>query len=95
MSLDADTVKHIADLARLDVTDGELKNVTDNLSRIVAFVEQLDAADVDGVEPMAHPLDMTQRLRPDAVTATDERERYQAVAPMVEDGLYLVPKVIE
>ena len=95
MSLDADTVKHIANLARLEVTADELDSVTDNLSRILRFVEQLDGADTGDVAPMAHPLNMTQRLRADAVTESDERERFQAIAPAVEDGLYLVPKVIE
>ncbi len=95
MTLDADTVKHIANLARLEVTDEELANVTGNLSRILQFVEQLEHADTGDVQPMAHPLNMMQRLRPDEVTETNQRDRFQAVAPAVEDGLYLVPKVIE
>ena len=66
-----------------------------NLSDILALVEQLNAVDTAGVEPMAHPLDATQRLRPDEVTETDEREAFQAIAPQTEAGLYLVPKVIE
>ena len=95
MTLDADTVKHIANLARLEVTDEELENVTGNLSKILQFVEQLEDADTADVQPMAHPLNMMQRLRPDEVSETNQRDRFQAVAPAVEDGLYLVPKVIE
>ena len=95
MTLDADTVRHIANLARLEVTDSELENVTTDLAGILELVEQLGAVDIDGLEPMAHPLDMTQRLRADEVTEQDMRDRFQAVAPAVEEGLYLVPKVIE
>ena len=95
MTLDADTVKHIAGLSRLEVTDNELEKVTHDLARILELVEQLGAVDIADLEPMAHPLDMTQRLRPDAITESDRREQFQAVAPAVEEGLYLVPKVID
>ena len=95
MTLDADTVKHIANLARLEVTDNELEKVTHDLAGILELVEQLGAVDIADLEPMAHPLDMTQRLRPDVVTERDRRDQFQAVAPTVEEGLYLVPKVIE
>ncbi|MEL7451081.1 MAG: Asp-tRNA(Asn)/Glu-tRNA(Gln) amidotransferase subunit GatC [Pseudomonadota bacterium] len=95
MTLDADTVKHIAELSRLEVTDNELEKVTHDLAGILELVEQLGAVDIADLEPMAHPLDMTQRLRPDAVTESDRREQFQAVAPAVDEGLYLVPKVIE
>ena len=86
---------NIAHLARLQLGDDELPNVIENLSRIIEFVDQLQAVDTTGVEPMAHPLDMVQRLRADAVTEQDQRDLYQANAPAVEAGLYLVPKVIE
>ena len=95
MSLDKDQVRHIAMLARLKLTDDEYGESVEKLSKIVDFVDQLSQADTAGVVPMAHPLDAVQRLRPDVVTETDERDRYQQNAPSVADGLYLVPKVIE
>lgn len=95
MSLDKDQVEHIAHLARLTLAAGELGEVTDKLSRIVEFVDQLKAAPTDDVVPMAHPLNQSQRLRADEVTETDERDRFQANAPQVEGGYYVVPKVIE
>lgn len=95
MALKPDDVKSIAHLARLDIREADIPVYADNLSRIIDFVNQLDAADTDGVEPMAHPLEMSQRLRADEVTETDQRELYQRNAPQVEAGLYLVPKVIE
>jgi aspartyl-tRNA(Asn)/glutamyl-tRNA(Gln) amidotransferase subunit C len=95
VSLDKDQVRHIALLARLDITDAEIPDTVDKLSKIVDFVDQLSQAPADGVVPMAHPLNATQRLRPDAVTETDERDRIQANAPSVDGGLYLVPRVIE
>ena len=95
MSLDKKTVRHIALLARLKLTDQEYAESVKKLSSIVDFVDQLAAADTDGVVPMAHPLDAAQRLRADVVTETDERDTYQENAPAVSDGFYLVPKVIE
>jgi aspartyl-tRNA(Asn)/glutamyl-tRNA(Gln) amidotransferase subunit C len=82
-------------LARLKLTDDEYGESVEKLSKIVDFVDQLSQADTAGVVPMAHPLDAVQRLRPDVVTETDERDRYQKNASAVADGLYLVPKVIE
>ena len=82
-------------LARLKLTDDEYGESVEKLSKIVDFVDQLSQADTSGVVPMAHPLDAVQRLRPDVVTESDERDRYQENAPAVADGLYLVPKVIE
>ncbi len=95
MSLDKDQVQHIAMLARLKLSDAELVQSVEKLSRIVDFVDQLAAADTDGVVPMAHPLDAAQRLRPDVVTDSNERDRFQQNSAAVADGLYLVPKVIE
>jgi aspartyl-tRNA(Asn)/glutamyl-tRNA(Gln) amidotransferase subunit C len=96
MSLTRKDVESIAHLARLAVTEAELPVYVDSLSKIVNFVAQLDAADIAAVEPMAHPLkDQVQRMRPDEVTDTDHREKYQRNAARVEAGLYLVPKVIE
>jgi aspartyl-tRNA(Asn)/glutamyl-tRNA(Gln) amidotransferase subunit C len=95
MSLDKEAVGRIAHLARLGVDESEYDSYARNLSDILSFVEQLNAVDTAGVAPMAHPLDASQRLRPDEVTETDRREQFQQVAPRVEAGLYLVPKVIE
>jgi len=95
MSLDAADVEKIAHLARLGIDAGDIPDYCRNLSDILAFVEQLNAVDTAGVEPLAHPLEATQRLRPDRVTETDERDHFQQVAPQTEAGLYLVPKVIE
>ncbi len=95
MSLDKDQVQHIAMLARLRLADDEFAETVDKLSRIVDFVDQLQMAPTDDVRPMAHPLNQSQRLRPDRVTEADERDHLQQNAPAVADGLYLVPKVIE
>ena len=82
-------------LARLNLARDDFDDVVDKLSRIVDFVDQLQAVPTDDVVPMAHPLDQTQRLRPDVVTESNHRDEYQENAPSVQDGLYLVPKVIE
>ena len=95
MALDASDVEKIAHLARLGVDAEDIPEYARNLSAILAFVEQLNAVDTSGVVPLAHPLEATQRLRPDTVSETNERENFQAVAPQTEAGLYLVPKVIE
>ena len=95
MSLTKDQVQQIATLARLKLADAEFDDVVDKLSRIVDFVDQLQAAPTDDVLPMAHPLNMSQRLRADEVTEPNERDAIQKNAPRVEDGYYLVPKVIE
>ena len=95
MSLDKDQVQQIATLARLKLSEDEYAESVKKLSKIVDFVDQLSQADTSGVVPMAHPLDVAQRLRPDVVTESDERDRYQENAAAVTDGLYLVPKVIE
>ncbi|MEW5755639.1 MAG: Asp-tRNA(Asn)/Glu-tRNA(Gln) amidotransferase subunit GatC [Pseudomonadota bacterium] len=95
MSLDKTDVEKIAHLARLAIDEGDVARYAQNLSSILALVEQMSAIDTTGIEPMAHPLDVAQRLRADEVTETDQREQFQRIAPLVEDGLYLVPKVIE
>ena len=95
MSLSKDQVQHIAMLARLQLSENEYAQSVEKLSKIVDFVDQLSQADTAGVVPMAHPLDAAQRLRPDAVTETIERDHFQENAAAVSDGLYLVPKVIE
>jgi len=95
MSLSPEQVRQVAHLARLDMNPALTEAYARQLSNILALVDQLAAAKTADVGPMAHPLDMTQRLRPDAVTLPDQREAFQAIAPAVQDGLYLVPKVIE
>jgi aspartyl-tRNA(Asn)/glutamyl-tRNA(Gln) amidotransferase subunit C len=95
VSLKKDQVEHIAHLARLTLGNDEIDEVTRKLSSIVDFVDQLQAAATDDVVPMAHPLNQSQRLRADDVTETDERDHIQQNAPLVENGFYVVPKVIE
>lgn len=88
-------VQKVAHLARLAIPADKTASYVNKLSSILDLVAQLSAVNTTGVAPMAHPLDAVQRLRDDVVTETNHREAYQAVAPEVEDGLYLVPKVIE
>lgn len=95
MAITEAEVQKVAHLARLAVPPEQLPLYAQQLSGILDLVGQLQAVDTQGVEPMAHPLDMTQRLREDVVTETDQHAKYQAIAPEVEAGLYLVPKVIE
>jgi aspartyl-tRNA(Asn)/glutamyl-tRNA(Gln) amidotransferase subunit C len=93
--LSRDQVLRIARLARIEVADSEAAALERELNGILELVERMAAVDTAGVEPMSHPEDAAQRLREDRVTEHDRREAYQAAAPQVEDGLYLVPKVIE
>jgi aspartyl-tRNA(Asn)/glutamyl-tRNA(Gln) amidotransferase subunit C len=99
MSLSDDQVRRLARLARIGIRPEESAAVIDRLNRVLGLIDQLKAVDTTGIEPMAHPLDAQlpegQRLRPDEVIDTDQRELYQSVAPAVQDGLYLVPKVLE
>lgn len=95
MSLTPEQVRKVATLARLQLDDDQVDAYARELSNILDLVESLEAADTASVTPMAHPLDLTARLRDDVVTEGDEREAFQAIAPAVEDGVYLVPKVIE
>ena len=95
MSLDADAVKKIAFLARLKIDEADVPGYVNNLSNIIDLVEQMNAVDTEGVVPMSHPMDAVQRLREDKVTEINQREAFQAIAPKTEDGLYLVPQVIE
>lgn len=95
MSLSLDDVSRIARLARIEISSAEAERTRDQLNGILDFVAQLQAVDTDGIAPMAHAVDVVQRLRPDAVTESDRREAFQAIAPETEAGLYLVPKVIE
>lgn len=95
MSLGAEDVRRIAHLARLAIAEESVPAYVRELSSIMALVERMNAVDTEGVEPLAHPLDMVQRLRPDEVTEGDQRETFQTIAPLTEAGLYLVPRVIE
>ena len=93
--LSLDEVRRIAELARIEVPEASVAAVQQNLNGIFGLIEQMRAVDTTGVEPMAHAVDVTQRLREDSVTEPDQHVSFQAGAPQVEDGLYLVPKVIE
>lgn len=95
MSLDRNDVVKIAHLARLAVDEADIPRYARELSNILGLVEQMNQVDTSAVEPMAHPLDTSQRLRPDVVSESNRRELFQSNAPQVEAGLYLVPKVIE
>jgi aspartyl-tRNA(Asn)/glutamyl-tRNA(Gln) amidotransferase subunit C len=95
MSLSFDDVRRIAHLARIEVSDAELRAVQQELNRILELVAALQAVDTAGVAPMAHAQNVTLRARADAVTESDQRALFQSLAPAVEAGLYRVPKVIE
>ena len=95
MSLTPDDVKRIARLARIEISDAEAQATQGQLNSIFDLIATMQAVDTRDVSPMAHAQEVTQRLRPDVVTETDRHAAFQAVAPAVENGLYLVPKVIE
>ena len=95
MSLTPDQLQRIALLARIEVAPEEAQAVAERLNQVLGLIDQLQSVDTRGIEPMSHALELVQRLRADEVTETDRREIFQAVAPAVEQGLYLVPKVIE
>lgn len=95
MSLSPDDVRRLARLARIAIEPEESAAVLERLNGVLALVEEMRAVDAAGVEPMAHALDLVQRARADQATERDQRAPYQSVAPAVEEGLYLVPKVIE
>lgn len=93
--MEADQILNIAKLAKLEISQETLEQTANSITEVLALVDQLQSADTGDTPPMAHPLDAVQVLRKDAVTETDHREEYQATAPEVEDGLFLVPKVID
>ncbi len=95
MSIDRDDVEKIANLARLAIDDQEAGSYAQELSNILDLVEQMNQVDTDNVQPMAHPMDAQQRLRDDDASEPDQRDKFQSIAPDVENGLYRVPKVIE
>lgn len=94
-SLQKEDIEKIAHLARLGIDEADVPDYASELTNILGMVEQMSAVDTDGVTPMAHPLDAHQRLRDDVVTESNQRELLQANAPQVDDGLFLVPQVIE
>lgn len=95
MSLNSEDVSRIARLARIELSATENASTCDQLNGILGFIEQLQAVNTTGVEPMAHAVEVVQRLRPDIATEPDRRDAFQAIAPDVDSGFFLVPKVIE
>ncbi|MCZ2723021.1 Asp-tRNA(Asn)/Glu-tRNA(Gln) amidotransferase subunit GatC [Marinomonas sp. 15G1-11] len=95
MSLNKQDVQKIAHLARLSLSDNESEQYQESISSVLTLVEQMQSVNTDGVEPLCNPLEMTQRLREDAVTESNQRDSYLAIAPQSENGLYLVPQVID
>ncbi len=95
MSLTSDDVKRVAKLARLGLTEAETTETLTQLNSILGLVDQMQQIDTNGVAPLAHPLELKQTLRADAVTETNQRDKFQAIAPQADQGLYLVPRVVE
>ena len=95
MSIAQDEIQKLATRARIRIDGSQVGEVTDRINQVLELVDQLQAVDTSGVEPMANPHDAVQRLRADEITEVNQREAFQAIAPAVEAGLYLVPKVIE
>ena len=95
MSLTPDDVRRLARLARIEIEAEESHAVLERLNRVLGLIDEMRRIDTQGIEPMSHAVDVSQRLRPDEVKEPDRREAYQSVAPAVQEGLYLVPKVIE
>jgi aspartyl-tRNA(Asn)/glutamyl-tRNA(Gln) amidotransferase subunit C len=95
MALNITDIKRIAHLARIEVSDTEAESTLIKLSGILGLIEQMQAVDTIGIVPMSHSQDVVQRLREDVVTKINQREEFQKIAPLVDSGLYLVPKVIE
>ena len=95
MALTLDEVNRIAHLSRIEIEPEEAERLLEDLTGIFALIAEMQAVDTSGVEPMSHAQDLTLQLREDAVTESDQRELFQSIAPSVEGGLYLVPKVIE
>ena len=95
MAVTLDDINKIAHLARLGLSDEEKSRYTDSLNNILGLIDDLQAVNTQGIQPLAHAVDVTQPLRPDVITESNQRDNYQKIAPAVQDGLYLVPKVIE
>ncbi|WP_193165989.1 Asp-tRNA(Asn)/Glu-tRNA(Gln) amidotransferase subunit GatC [Microbulbifer hainanensis] len=95
MAVDEQTVEKLAELARIAISEETIEEVSSRLGDVLQLVDQLQSVNTEGVSPMAHPLDEVQVLRSDTVTEADQREDFLALAPQTEEGLYLVPKVID
>ena len=95
MTISEQDLARVAELARLRLDPATVTEVTDRIANILGMIDRMQAVDTRAVSPMAHPLDTVQRLRPDEVTEPDRRAEFLAIAPVSEDGLYLVPRVIE
>lgn len=95
MTIKQDEIEKIAELARIRIAEDQIGELTQRITEILGMVDQLQAVDTSAVTPMANPLDATARLRADVITETNQRDAFQAIAPAVENGLYLVPKVID
>ena len=95
MALDKAEVEKIAHLAQLHISEFETREVTTRITDILALVDQMQSVNTDAIEPLAHPLDLVQRLRADKITEENQRDKLQQLAPASEDGLYLVPKVLD
>ena len=95
MSINKDQIKYLSILSRMNIDESEINDVEDKLSKIIDFVDQLQAVSTENIEPMAHPLNQSQRLRTDKVTEINDRENVQKNAQEIEKGMYIVPKVIE
>ena len=95
MTIERADVENVAHLARIAIDESDIEGYTQDLANILSLVDEMQNVSTDGIEPMAHPLDATQRLRADLVTEENQREHFQQVAPATEAGLYLVPQVID
>ncbi len=95
MAIEPQDLEKLAHLAKIQINEDQTERLTHDLSNILNLVDQLQSVDTQNIEPMAHPMDATQRLRADVVTEENQRARFQAIAPATENGLYLVPQVIE
>ena len=95
MAIQEDEIKKIAELAKIRIEQDQMGEITSRITAILGMVDQLQAVDTRNVNPMANPLDATQRLRADEITEGNHRDAFQAIAPAVKNGLYLVPKVID
>ena len=95
MALDHSDVEHLAHLARIGLEDADIPANVAKLTSIMALIDKMQAVDTSGIEPLSHPLETTQRLRADRVTESNQRDALQSIAPATEQGLYLVPRVIE
>ena len=95
MKIDNEIVQNMAELTQLELDQDELSAIRDKMSEVLKLVEEMQAVDTSGIEPVSNPLDAMQTLRSDVVTSGDDRELFQSIAPETRDGLYLVPKVID